>query len=74
MVSRVGVHFALEQCHDLLDNDVAGIHFYTLNRSDATRVIFDSLGIPRRRQTDAFHCLARQTTPASRGRVLAGAG
>jgi methylenetetrahydrofolate reductase (NADPH) len=50
MVSRVGVHFALEQCHDLLDNNVAGIHFYTLNRSDATRVIFDSLGIPRGRQ------------------------
>ena len=48
-VRRVGVHFALEQCHDLLDNKVAGIHFYTLNRSDATRVIFDSLGIPRRR-------------------------
>ena len=47
MVRRVGVHFALEQCHDLLDNQVAGIHFYTLNRSDATRVIFDSLGIPR---------------------------
>ncbi len=53
MVSRVGVHFALEQCHDLLDNDVAGIHFYTLNRSDATRVIFDSLGIPRRRGAKA---------------------
>ncbi len=50
MVNRVGVHFALEQCHDLLDNDVAGIHFYTLNRSDATRVIFDSLGIPRRNE------------------------
>ena len=48
-VRRVGVHFAVEQCHDLLDNNVAGIHFYTLNRSDATRVIFDSLGIPRRR-------------------------
>lgn len=48
MVKRVGIHFALEQCHDLLDNNVAGIHFYTLNRSDATRVIFDSLGIPRR--------------------------
>ena len=53
MVRRVGVHFALEQCHDLLDNDVAGIHFYTLNRSDATRVIFDSLGIPRRQKTRA---------------------
>jgi len=52
-VRRVGVHFALEQCHDLLDNNVAGIHFYTLNRSDATRVIFDSLGIPRRRREEA---------------------
>jgi len=52
MVRRVGLHFAIEQCHDLLDNDVAGIHFYTLNRSDATRVIFDSLGIPRRRNTE----------------------
>jgi methylenetetrahydrofolate reductase (NADPH) len=53
MVSRVGVHFALEQCHDLLDNNVAGIHFYTLNRSDATRIIFDSLGIPRRQSAPA---------------------
>jgi methylenetetrahydrofolate reductase (NADPH) len=53
MVSRVGVHFALEQCHDLLDNEVAGIHFYTLNRSDATRIIFDSLGIPRRQSAQA---------------------
>ena len=51
MVERVGVHFSLEQCHDLLDHDVAGIHFYTLNRSDATRLIFDSLGIPKRRDT-----------------------
>jgi methylenetetrahydrofolate reductase (NADPH) len=53
-VRRVGVHFALEQCHDLLDNNVAGIHFYTLNRSDATRVIFDSLGIPRRQGARAL--------------------
>src|SRR2546429_8057737 len=53
MVKRVGVHFALEQCHDLLDNHVAGIHFYTLNRSDATRMIFDSLGIPRRPKTES---------------------
>jgi methylenetetrahydrofolate reductase (NADPH) len=52
MVRRVGLHFAIEQCHDLLDNDLAGIHFYTLNRSDATRVIFDSLGIPRRRNAE----------------------
>src|SRR6266536_2453408 len=48
MVRRVGIQYALEQCRDLLDNNVAGIHFYTLNRSDATRVIVDRLGIPRR--------------------------
>ncbi|MFL6595732.1 MAG: methylenetetrahydrofolate reductase [NAD(P)H] [Chthoniobacterales bacterium] len=53
MVKRVGVHFALEQCHDLLDNRVRGIHFYTLNQSDATREIFDSLGIPRRQREEA---------------------
>jgi methylenetetrahydrofolate reductase (NADPH) len=53
MVRRVGLHFAIEQCHDLLDNDIAGIHFYTLNRSDATRVIFDSLGISRRNNAES---------------------
>ena len=53
-VRRVGIEYALEQCRDLLDNDIAGIHFYTLNRSDATRVIFDSLGFPDRRNAHAF--------------------
>jgi methylenetetrahydrofolate reductase (NADPH) len=44
-VARVGVHWATEQCRDLLDNGVRGIHFYTLNRSDATRRIYESLGV-----------------------------
>jgi methylenetetrahydrofolate reductase (NADPH) len=44
-VARVGVHWATEQCRDLLDNAVRGIHFYTLNRSDATRRIYDNLGV-----------------------------
>jgi methylenetetrahydrofolate reductase (NADPH) len=44
-VARVGVHWATEQCRDLLDNGVRGIHFYTLNRSDATRQIYDNLGV-----------------------------
>ena len=44
-VKRVGVHWATEQCRDLLDNNVRGIHFYTLNRSDATRQIYDNLGV-----------------------------
>jgi len=53
IVRRVGIEYTLEQCHDLLDKAVAGIHFYTLNRSDASRLIFDSLGIPRRRDAQA---------------------
>jgi methylenetetrahydrofolate reductase (NADPH) len=44
-VERIGVHYATEQCADLLENKVRGIHFYTLNRSDATRRIFDNLGL-----------------------------
>jgi methylenetetrahydrofolate reductase (NADPH) len=44
-VARVGVHWATEQCRDLLDNDVRGIHFYTLNKSDATRQIYENLGV-----------------------------
>jgi methylenetetrahydrofolate reductase (NADPH) len=48
-VSRVGVHYASEQCHDLLENKVRGIHFYTLNKSDATKRIFESLGLKHSR-------------------------
>lgn len=44
-VKRVGVHWATEQCRDLLDNQVRGIHFYTLNKSDATRQIYQNLGL-----------------------------
>ena len=44
-VARVGVHWATEQCRDLLDNQVRGIHFYTLNQSGATRQIFEHLGV-----------------------------
>ncbi|MHC5072907.1 MAG: methylenetetrahydrofolate reductase [NAD(P)H] [Planctomycetota bacterium] len=44
-VQRVGVHWASEQCRDLLDNKVRGIHFYTLNKSQATRQIYETLGL-----------------------------
>jgi methylenetetrahydrofolate reductase (NADPH) len=53
MVRRAGIQYALEQSRDLMANNVAGIHFYTLNRSDATRMIFDGLGIPRHRNLQA---------------------
>ena len=43
-VRQIGLHYATEQCADLLDNHVAGIHLYTLNQSTATREICQRLG------------------------------
>ena len=44
-VERVGIQYATEQCSDLLNNGVDGIHFYTLNKSKSTRGVFEALGI-----------------------------
>jgi len=44
-IRRIGTHWATEQCFDLFDHDVRGIHLYTLNRSSATWKIYQSLGI-----------------------------
>jgi methylenetetrahydrofolate reductase (NADPH) len=44
-IRRVGIHWATEQSRDLLDHRVSGIHFYTLNRSTATREVFLNLGV-----------------------------
>jgi methylenetetrahydrofolate reductase (NADPH) len=44
-VRRVGVHWATQQCFDLLEHKVTGIHLYTLNKSTATREIYRTLGV-----------------------------
>ncbi len=44
-VERVGVHWATEQVRDLIDNNVKGIHFYTLNNSRQTLNIYKTLGV-----------------------------
>ena len=44
-VEKVGIHWATEQVYDLIENDVKGIHFYTLNQSRATMKIYESLGV-----------------------------
>ena len=41
-----GVRIATELCRELLEAGAPGLHFYTLNRSKATREIFAALRLP----------------------------
>ncbi len=42
-IADIGIEYAVNQCEDLVSNQVAGLHFYTLNRSTATKRILDKL-------------------------------
>ncbi len=41
--ARLGIDYATEQCRDLLERDVCGFHFYTLNRAAAVTAILERL-------------------------------
>jgi methylenetetrahydrofolate reductase (NADPH) len=42
-VEQTGIDWATEQCRELLEANVRGIHFYTLNQSKATLAVYDNL-------------------------------
>ncbi len=40
---EAGIQYSIEQCQDLIEQNISGIHLYTLNKSRATRQIATSL-------------------------------
>ena len=55
-VTRIGIHHAAQQCEELLHKGAPGIHFYTLNKSHATREILEHI---RKLRTPASSGLLR---------------
>src|SRR3954452_2524569 len=64
-VAEFGVAYATMQCADLLAHGAPGIHFYTLNRSPATRAILSTLRLwrPWDRDRTALGAPVRLATP-----------
>ncbi len=46
-VAELGVSLATAMCQTLLNEGAPGLHFYTLNRSQATKSIYMALGLPQ---------------------------
>lgn len=44
-IKKIGIEFAMQQCQELLKFGVCGLHFFTLNSSDASVEILDNLEI-----------------------------
>lgn len=70
-VAELGVAYATLQCAELLARGAPGIHFYTLNRSPATRAILSALKLMRPWQPSAGAC---GPAPADAGAAQAGGG
>lgn len=43
-IKKVGIEFASQQCQQLIDAEIEGLHFFTLNKSGSVSAILDNLG------------------------------
>lgn len=42
---KAGIEFAVRQCRDLLERGAPGLHFFTLNKTEPTKEIWNRLGL-----------------------------
>ena len=40
---KIGAEFAIHQCHNLIDNGIQALHFFTLNHSDQVSEVLDNI-------------------------------
>jgi len=55
---ELGIEIASRQAEDLLANGAPGIHFYTLNKAEATRRVWQNLGLDARADTGGARVVA----------------
>ena len=72
-VAELGTAYAALQCSDLLARGAPGIHFYTLNKSPATRAILAALRAAQPWTRAQGAGLGRQA-PSARGRSRRASG
>jgi methylenetetrahydrofolate reductase (NADPH) len=55
---ELGIEIATRQAEDLLANGAPGLHFYTLNKAEATRRVWDNLALGEARGSDGARVVA----------------